>query len=215
VLGTFGVAQIVHAQHAPAGPPVPPASAAHPLPLSGPSSSGAANASGAVRSVSRVPAPLGFSVPVHIDIAQIGIHADLISVGQEADHSLGVPPLNQAQKAAWYKLGPAPGQAGPAVIDAHVDSLDIAGHRGAFYPLGQARPGQTIDVTRADHLIATFTIDSVEQAPKAQFPTGKVYAFVPYAALRLITCGGPFDSGKHSYLDNTIVFAHLTAVRNA
>jgi hypothetical protein len=207
VLVVVGVAKIVHAQETPAGPPTPPASAAHALPASAPSASHAASAPPA-------PTPLGFSVPVHIDVPQISVHANIMSVGLAVDHSLGVPPMNQARKAAWYKLGPAPGQVGSAVLDGHVDSVEVAGHRGAFYPLGQARPGQTIDVTRADHLIATFTIDSVEQAPKSHFPTDKVYASVAYPALRLITCGGPFNRKTHSYQDNTIVYAHLTSVRH-
>jgi hypothetical protein len=36
-----------------------------------------------------------------------------------------------------------------------------------------------------------------------------VYGSVPYAALRLITCGGDFDSAAGSYVDNTIVYAHM------
>ena len=213
VLAAVGVAKIVHAQDAPSGPPAPPVSAARPLPAIKPAASGSASASAAA-AMPRTPAPLGFSVPVQIDIPQVWIHAAVLSVGLAVDRSLGVPPLNQAQKAAWYKLGPAPGQAGSAVIDAHVDSAEIAGHHGAFFNLGAARPGQTIEVTRADHLVATFTIDSVEQAPKAHFPADKVYAPVPYPALRLITCGGPFDTIKHSYLNNIIVYAHLTAVHH-
>lgn len=201
VLALVGVAKIVHAKDAASGPPTPPISAARP-------------SASLPASVPHTPAPLGFSVPVHVDIPQISVHADVISVGLTADHTLGAPPLNQAQKAAWYKLGPAPGQTGSAVIDAHVDSVEVASHRGAFYPLGLARPGQAIEVTRADHLIATFTIDSVERAPKSHFPTDKVYASVPYPALRLITCGGRFDYAKHSYQDNTIVYAHLTSVRH-
>ena len=209
-LVVVGVSKIVHAQAAPSGPPAPPASAARPLSAIGPSASRAGGVS-----APHAAAPLSFSVPVRVDIPQVSIHADVIGVGLAADHSLGVPPLDQARKAAWYKLGPAPGQAGSAVIDAHVDSAEVSGHHGAFYNLGQARPGQTIEVTRADHVVAIFTIDSVEQSPKSRFPTAEVYARVPYPALRLITCGGPFDQAKHSYEDNTIAYAHLTAFRHS
>ena len=41
------------------------------------------------------------------------------------------------------------------------------------------------------------------------FPTDAVYGNPGYPALRLITCGGPFDAATGSYLDNIIVYAHL------
>lgn len=190
----FGALKIVHSQQPPSGPPSP-AAAAYLPPVPPPGSVFAD--------------PLGFSVPVHIDIPDADIHADVIKVGRASDGSVGVPPLDQAQKAAWYDGGPAPGQAGPAVIDAHVDSRETRGFRGAFYTLGEVKPGEQIRVTRADHEVAVFTVDSVQQAPKDKFPTSRVYGSVSYAALRLITCGGDFDAAKGSYVDNTIVYAHM------
>ncbi len=83
-------------------------------------------------------------------------------------------------------------------------------HQGAFYQLGAVSPGDTVDVTRADHMVAVYVVDYVETASKTKFPTLRVYGTVPYAALRLITCGGDFDYRAHSYLDNVIVYAHLT-----
>ena len=191
----FGAVKIVHSQQAPTGPPNP-AAAAYLPPVPPPGSVFAD--------------PLGYALPVHIDIPDADIHADLVKVGLAADGSVGVPPLDQAQKAAWYDGGPAPGQAGPAVIDAHVDSRQTRGYRGAFYNLGAVQPGQQISVTRADHMVTVFTVDSVQQAPKDKFPTSRVYGSVSYAALRLITCGGDFDYAKSSYEDNTIVYAHMT-----
>jgi sortase (surface protein transpeptidase) len=149
-------------------------------------------------------------VPVRIDIPDADIHAVLIKVGLQADGSVGVPPLDQAQRAAWYDGSPSPGEAGPSIIDAHVDSRETRGFRGAFYNLGRIQPGEHIEITRSDHVVATFTVDSVQQAPKAKFPTSRVYGSVPYAALRLITCGGDFDYARGSYKDNTIVYAHMT-----
>jgi hypothetical protein len=190
----LGAVKIVHSQQAPSGPPTP-AAAAYLPPVPPPGSVFAD--------------PLGFSAPLHIAVQAAGIDADLIKVGLAADGSVGVPPLDQAQKAAWYGGGPAPGQAGPAVIDAHVDSRETRGFRGAFYNLGAVQPGELIRITRADHTVAVFTVDSVQQSPKAKFPTSRVYGSVSYAALRLITCGGDFDDAKGSYVDNTIVYAHM------
>ena len=36
-----------------------------------------------------------------------------------------------------------------------------------------------------------------------------VYRDTRYPALRLVTCGGPFDAPTGQYLDNIIVYAHL------
>ena len=52
-------------------------------------------------------------------------------------------------------------------------------------------------------------VTSVRSYPKAQFPTLAVYGPVPYAELRLITCGGSFDFATGHYLSNTIVYASL------
>jgi hypothetical protein len=194
----FGVLKIVHSQQPPSGPPSP-AAAAYLPPVPPPGSVFAA--------------PLAYAVPVSIDVPDVGIHAELIKVGLQSDGSLGVPPLDQAQLAAWYDRGPSPGQIGPAVIDAHVDSRETSGFRGAFYNLGEMQPGEQIEVTRTDHRVAVFTVDSVQQAAKDSFPSSRVYGSVPYSALRLITCGGPFDDATGSYEDNTIVYAHLTDTR--
>lgn len=190
-----GALKIVHSQQPPTGPPSP-AAAAYLPPVPPPGSVFAD--------------PLAASLPVHIDIPDADIHADVMKVGLGSDGSVGVPPLDEAQRAAWYDKSPAPGQVGPAIIDAHVDSRETRGYRGAFYNLGAVLPGELIRVTRADHVVATFTVDSVQQAAKDKFPTSRVYGSVSYAALRLITCGGDFDYAKNSYEDNTIVYAHMT-----
>jgi Sortase domain len=158
-------------------------------------------------------APLAYAVPTHIDIPGVAVHADIIRVALNPDGTLGVPPLDQAQVAGWYDRDPAPGQAGTAIIDAHVDSAETKAFRGAFYTLGKVRPGQEIDVTRSDHTVAVFTVDSIELVPKSHFPTAKVYGRTAYPGLRLITCGGDFDDEAHSYVDNTIVYGHLTGAR--
>ncbi|MGH9305192.1 MAG: hypothetical protein ACRDZ5_12425, partial [Acidimicrobiales bacterium] len=55
----------------------------------------------------------------------------------------------------------------------------------------------------------------VREYPKAHFPTASVYGNIPYAGLRLLTCGGNFDSVTHHYLSNIVVFASLVGSRRA
>ncbi|GAA0361557.1 hypothetical protein GCM10010151_59440 [Actinoallomurus spadix] len=153
-------------------------------------------------------AALAASVPVRVDVPRVGIHSRLLRLGLEHDGSLAVPPLSRAQLAGWYDRSPTPGERGPAVLVGHVDTKKGP---AVFYGLARLRPGDKIDVTRADGTVAMFAVDSVERVPKKHFPTERVYGPLRFAGLRMITCGGDFDG--HSYKDNTIVFAHLTGRR--
>lgn len=89
-------------------PPQPPPWAARALPTS-----------------ARHAAALGFARPIRVDIARVGIHADVLALGLGHGGGVGVPEPDEALKAARYDRGPAPGQAGPAVITGHVDSRAV------------------------------------------------------------------------------------------
>ena len=39
----------------------------------------------------------------------------------------------------------------------------------------------------------------------------EVYGNLDHAGLRLITCGGPYDTSVHHYTDNIVVYAHLVS----
>jgi hypothetical protein len=161
------------------------------------------------RAVSPPPGPvLAASTPVRVDIPRVGIHSKLLSLGLQHDGTLEVPPLSRAQLAGWYDKGPTPGERGPSVIVGHVDTKKGP---AVFFELARLKPGDTVDVTRKDGKVAAFSVDSVEHVSKAHFPTKRVYGEVPFAALRLITCGGDFKG--HSYTGNTIVFGHLVGQR--
>jgi hypothetical protein len=146
------------------------------------------------------------SKPVTVDIPSIGVHSSLLSLGLNADGTVQVPSGTSYDEAGWYRFSPTPGSLGPAVILGHV-----SGARGAsvFFRLGDLRPGNRARVTRRDGSIAVFEVTGVRRYPKDQFPTQLVYGNTNHAALRLITCGGPFDFSTGHYLDNVVVFATL------
>ena len=157
-------------------------------------------------------APLARSAPVHIRIPAIAVNAPVIGLGLNADGTIQVPPLANHNLTGWYKYGPTPGQQGPAVIVGHVDSLTGP---SVFYELKDLRKGDTIYVTLADGQRPAFTVDWVQEAAKDSFPTSAVYGKVTYQGLRLITCGGPFDTASGHYLDNIIVYAHRAGTGGA
>ncbi len=149
---------------------------------------------------------LASAKPVLLEIPKIGVRTSLMTLGKNPDGTLEVPPLSRVNEAGWYRLGPAPGSTGPAVIAGHVDSKKGP---GVFFRLGELRPGNTVRVSRDDGTRATFQVDSVESVPKDQFPTKKVYGTIKFPGLRLITCGGSFNSDSGHYVNNVIVYAHL------
>ncbi|WBB76429.1 class F sortase [Micromonospora sp. WMMD1128] len=146
------------------------------------------------------------STPARVVIPRIGVDAEIVPVATD-DGALEVPPLERPEVAGWYRPGPAPGQAGNAVLVGHVDT-----QRGpaVFFDLGRLRPGDTVRVVRADGRTAAFTVDGVGTYPKDRFPTERVYGGGAAARLRLITCGGRFNPRTGSYPDNIVVFATAT-----
>ncbi|HZE38211.1 MAG TPA: class F sortase [Stackebrandtia sp.] len=153
------------------------------------------------------PEALRRSAPTVVDIAAIGVHADVVPVGLHRDGTIAVPSLRRPELAGWFRSGPSPGESGVAALVGHVDSR--ASGAAVFYELGALAPGAAIEVSRADGSRARFLVDLVESYPKRRFPYGAVFGDTGYAALRLITCGGSFDAGHRSYRDNIVVYATM------
>jgi len=156
---------------------------------------------------SPVAPPMAPSVPVRIVIPAIGVDAPVTELGLNADGTVQVPPLDNHDLAGWYKGSSTPGANGAAVMLGHVDSWSGG---SVFFKIKDLKPGDKVNVVRANGSTAVFTVDGLQKAAKVAFPTSQVYGSPGYPALRLITCGGPFDAATGSYLDNIIVYAHLT-----
>jgi sortase (surface protein transpeptidase) len=142
--------------------------------------------------------------PVRLRIPALKVNTSLEPLGLARDGTIAVP--TRTDVAGWYRDGPRPGQAGPAVVLGHVDSREGP---GVFIDLITLKPGAVIKVDRADHTSVTFRVTRVSRVPKTKFPTDLVYAPTLDQALRLVTCGGGFDKSRGSYRDNVIVFADL------
>jgi sortase (surface protein transpeptidase) len=151
---------------------------------------------------------LARSSPVRIQIPTLKVSAPVMELGKNRDGTIQVPPLNEHNLTGWYRYGPTPGQRGSSVILGHVDS-----YKGisVFFYVKTLRKGDPIAVTLSDGAVADFTVDGVQKVSKGTFPTQAIYGHLRYPGLRLITCGGPFDYKTRNYLDNIIVYAHLTA----
>jgi len=148
------------------------------------------------------PVMLAAAPPVALQIPAIGVRTRLVQLGITRQGTLQVP--SSPYVAGWYTGSPRPGEIGSSVIAGHIDSYLGP---GVFYRLGELHPGDRIYVRQANGRSAVFEVTAVHEYPKAHFPGAAVYAPVPDAELRLITCGGTFDYATRSYLNNVVVYS--------
>jgi sortase (surface protein transpeptidase) len=212
VLLVLGGGLVARALTAPGPPPQPDSSQGKPAPTR----SGSATSS--PRTSPTTPAaqvPASDFGPIMVPSPPVGLRIPSIKVATKGLVDLGLDDKGELeapkdfQQAGWYAAGPTPGEFGPSVIAAHVDS-----HLGpaVFYRLGSLKKGAKVMVERQDGSTATFVVDRVERYPKAQFPTSEVYADTGgRAELRLITCGGDIDQRSGHYVDNVVAYAHLVS----
>ncbi|MEZ0112385.1 LPXTG-site transpeptidase (sortase) family protein [Catenulispora sp. EB89] len=146
------------------------------------------------------------SVPVRLQIPDIGVDTPVMALGLAADGTVQVPPIEAKSPAGWYDGSPTPGQTGPSVLLGHVTVGQYGD--GVFLHLDRLHAGSRVVVRLQDGVSADFTVNSVRTVAKDQFPTQQVYGNVNRPELRLITCGGPRTND--GYLDNVLVFASLT-----
>ncbi|MBO1756922.1 class F sortase [Allobranchiibius sp. CTAmp26] len=208
VLG--GIVAIVWGMHRPAH------TAAIPLPSSQTSSSSTSTGSSTSASATspsssssaNSPAAAPLSPPSKIRIASLNEGSPLLTLGATANREIVVPTDQQADQAGWFNGSPTPGAVGPATIVGHVTSS-----RGGavFYHLAQIKDGAVVQVTLKDGKVLTYDVYRVASFPKDAFPTQAVYGNTSGPELRLITCGGTFDTATGHFRNNTVVYARLAA----
>jgi sortase (surface protein transpeptidase) len=146
--------------------------------------------------------PTPVASPVALTIPLIGVKTSLITLGLAQGGAMQVP--SSTTVAGWYTGSPRPGSIGSAIIVGHIDSQTGP---GVFYRLSELRSGDDVFIKRADGTTAQFRVTSIQTYLKDRFPTAEVYGPTPDAELRLITCGGAFDSATRHYLSNIVVYA--------
>ncbi|TQJ30890.1 class F sortase [Microbacterium sp. SLBN-146] len=147
------------------------------------------------------PLPLGVA-PARVTLPAIGLDEPLIDLGIAADGSMEVP--SDYDDVGWFTGGGRPGGHGPLVIAGHVDSpTGVA----VFMRLRDLVPGDAVEITDAAGTVHSYVVTETADYPKSAFPTAQVFGAVPHDELRLITCGGVYDRGADSYVDNRVVYA--------
>lgn len=139
--------------------------------------------------------------PSRIRIPSIGVDARIVRVGLKANGDMETPDFG---RAGWYTEGPRPGQDGPAVVVAHVDSKSGP---DVFARLKELKRGAKISVTDKQGKTHTFVARRQQQTSKTALPVNAIWGTTDGPALRLITCGGAFDKRTNHYTSNVIVWA--------
>lgn len=160
-------------------------------------------------SSSGLPAPSGVTAsraapPTRIRIPAIGVDAGMVDLDERPDGTIQVP--SDWNTPGWYARGPAPGDAGPAVILGHLDSFTGP---AIFWRLSSLHPGDTVQIERQDGSRLTFSVRRTATFAVDSFPTAEVYGPTSGPELRLITCGGDYSANRHQYLSNVVAFASL------
>ncbi|HEY9371030.1 class F sortase [Streptomyces sp.] len=147
------------------------------------------------------PARVDVAVPVRIRIPSIGVDARIVRVGLKRNGDMETPSFG---RAGWYEKGPRPGEDGPAVVVAHVDSRTGP---DVFARLKALKKGAAIKVTDKAGKTFEFVAGRKQQTAKTALPAKQIWGETDGPALRLITCGGAFDKATSHYTANVIVWA--------
>jgi LPXTG-site transpeptidase (sortase) family protein len=142
--------------------------------------------------------------PVRIVIPAIGVSSPVVAVGVNPDRTVQVP--SNFHEAGWFAPGTKPGAQGAALIVGHVDSYKGP---GVFFHLPALRRGDRFRLRLRDGSTLRYVVTSTRQVSKSRFPWRLVDRKTARSTLRLVTCGGRFDTATGHYLDNYIVFAWL------
>lgn len=148
-------------------------------------------------------APLNSGLPVRLMIPGIHVNAAIESVGLTPQGAVGIP-ANPAD-AAWYDLGPRPGDIGSAVITGHINWY--YGQTGVFANLSRVKPRDKISVQNDSGSIFSFVVRGIRSYDAAADAVDVFISNDGKAHLNLITCEGVWDRSAQQYTQRLVVFA--------
>ncbi len=146
---------------------------------------------------------IGSEYPVRLKIPKIKVDAALEYVGITSKGALGVP--KNLSSAAWYDLGPRPGDTGTAVIDGHFGWENNV--PAVFNDLRKLTKGDNLIVEGEKGSTTTFVVTGSRTLNQDETATDVFSSRDGRAHLNLITCKGTWDDATKSYPDRLIVFA--------
>lgn len=141
--------------------------------------------------------------PSHVTIDALDVDAPVGAYGVDDAGLMDVP--DNVTEVAWYRHGPSPGEAGSAVLAAHVD---LRGQGpGVFFELDQLSIGDRIVVSYRDGSSLDFRVVAHSIYRKDELPLDAIFSRTGSPVLTLVTCGGVFSQTTSSYDSNVVVYA--------
>lgn len=156
-----------------------------------------------IKSVPNVVVPKPATSGLRLKIPRINVDAAVESVGLTPDGAMDAP--KGPADAAWFNLGPRPGEIGSAVVDGHFGRYN--GVPAVFDNLSKLQKGDKLYVEDDTGATTIFVVrESRSYDPKAD-ATDVFGSSDGKAHLNLITCEGVWDKTQKSYSDRLVVFA--------
>lgn len=141
---------------------------------------------------------------MRVRIPRLHIDASVVPVATDRHGALAVP--HDPRVTGWWKASARPGApSGSVVIDGHVDSATLG--LGAFFTLGEVRPGDRIVVTNSAGKSSSYRVVARRRYAKTTLPSAQIFSQAVSPRLILVTCGGKFNHETHNYLDNVVIYA--------
>ena len=153
-------------------------------------------------------ASASYGLPVHIKIPAINVDAAVESVGLAPDGSMDVP--KDPSDAAWFNLGPRPGDVGSAIIDGHYGPWKN-GKLSVFDDLHTLRKGDTISVQDDAGTTISFVVRKIQRFDPNANDSDVFGSNDGQVHLNLITCDGVWDKTAKQYSQRLVIFADKTA----
>jgi LPXTG-site transpeptidase (sortase) family protein len=148
-------------------------------------------------------------LPVRLKIPKIKIDAAVESVGLTPQGAMGVP--KNPTDAAWFNLGPLPGEAGSSVIDGHIGLWNGNQPIAVFDFLHKLHPGDKIYVVDDKGVTTTFVVSDLRTYAQNADDSNVFSSSDGKAHLNLITCDGTWNKTLNSYPDRLVVFTNQQA----
>ncbi|MDP2103334.1 MAG: class F sortase [Candidatus Gracilibacteria bacterium] len=143
------------------------------------------------------------SLPVRLKIPNLKIDIPLEHVGITRQGAMDVP--KSPTGAAWFNLGPRPGEEGSAVIAGHY-GVWKNGKVGAFNNLSQLNKGDKLFIEDEKGKTITFVVREFRTYGQNEDASSVFGSSDGKAHLNLITCQGAWNKIKKSYPNRLIVF---------
>lgn len=155
--------------------------------------------------VEQAVAPVENSVglPVRILIPSLKVDAAIDRVGLTPDGSMGIPKI--PRNAAWFNLGPRPGEIGSAAIAGHVNWWN--GATAVFAKLNKLKPGDKIVIRDNKSNNITFVVRKSFSYGSKDDVADVFSSSDNEAHLNLITCSGVWNKRAQQYSKRLVVFS--------